>query len=416
VANNIIKSFSEKYSTNGKEVEKLWEDLEKEYGTNYSVIVDSLENILKKHKATDSDRELTPFKHLKIDNCILTAESVDPYMGSELSVDGLDNNKIYNVYRPAVEIEKSLNSYNNVPLTNDHYFVDDIKTNKDKWIGTVGTNAEFKDGKLYNSVAVWDVEAVELVKAKKEGLSSGYSYKLIKEQGTWNGKPYDFKMCDLVCNHVALVDNARVKVAKLADSSIVVKEFNRMDADKLLRRLQDTHPRIVADAEEELKKEKELKDTTRVEATGKGTSTDETEVEIKKEFKDKKKGKDKKAKDKKKGKDMSEEACDEEEEEKEEEVKITKDSINELVRQQLSAYNEAKSLCEKVIGRANFASDATPESMIDATLKAKNIDFNGYSMETKQALLKHLVSDSKKEKSIPLFISDSADSLQIINL
>lgn len=420
--NPLIKKIATQAGVKKAKVEKVWNELKEEYGENYEAIVGSLKKAFgyKKAKASDA-RFKTPFNHLKVEDCVLTAESVDSYLGKELPQrDGIDPEKIYNVYRPLAELKKAVDTYNEVPLVNEHYFVDGNVTNKDKWLGTSGSHATIKDGKLYNSIAIWDKDGVDLAEKVKKGLSCGYSYNLVDEKGEFNGKPYDFKMTDIVCNHVALVGSPRVQVARLADSlmNILIKGNDDMSAKEILSILMQKNPQLVTDAAEEYeKKEKEAidkkkaKDDTYREKSGGAMSTDESEEEEEEEMKDKKKAKDKKKmKDKKKGKD--EEECVEKKE-------MAGDSVEELVKKQLTAYNIAKDICEKAIGKTTFAADAMPEQMYNATLKALNIKCDGYSMDTKAALIQY-ISDSKaaskQQKQVIVADSQIGNDINIIEL
>lgn len=422
--NAVIKSFAKKYGHTKEHVEKLWKSLHKEYGSNYQAIVGSLEKILEKSKAQDSNREITPFGHMKVTDCILTAESVDEYMGSELpKTPGIDPDKVYRIYRPAAELKKAIDSYNDVPLTNEHFFVDELQANRNKWLGTTSGKARVVDGKVMNNVVVWSKDGVDLVEKVKQGLSAGYAYNLVQESGSWNGKPYDFKMTDIVCNHVALVGNPRVKVAKLADSfNNLLEVLQNMKRKELLQLIADEAPDLAR------KLLARAADESHMEKSGKGSSTDKDEKLSDEELKElegvvhaKKEGKDKKAKDKKAKDDEDDLVEDEEEpESKKEHAKAEKeeheekkkaedaiskqiaDSVTAQVAKQLREIRETHELCEGVIGKAKFAADSSPEDMIDSTLKTLGISHKGYSLETKVALLKHRAKDGKQIVTRPV--------------
>lgn len=411
----------------------------------------------------DSNRSTNSFGHLKIDNCVITAESVDGYLGKELKskdlppdvLAQLEDNKIYQVYRPAEALKKALDSYNDIPLTDEHHFVDITKTNKHKWLGSVSGVARFEDGKVINRVSIWDKDEVakhlnltdgfsevdfsnkirnSLTMVKpREGLSGGYGFKLLAESGEWNGKHYDFKMRDIECNHVALVGSPRVAAARLADNSINILEDNEMSTVALIERLRKANPQLVADTEEEMKKEKEAiadknkkgkdekictKDNEFKESTKGGAhSTDEdpiedNDLEVKDEDLEDKKMADKKSKDlKNKGKDSTPIQGG---------IIMTEDSIQALVKQQLkeqlSAYNLAKDSCERAIGKASFAMDASPDDMYTGTLKALGIACDNYSLETKQALVKHIGDNKVITSKQPAVVMDSVatDSFSVI--
>lgn len=99
---------------------------------------------------------------------------------------------------------------------------------------------------------------------------------------------------------------------------------------------------------------------------------------------------------------------------------MTEDSIQALVKQQLkeqlSAYNLAKDSCERAIGKASFAMDASPDDMYTGTLKALGIACDNYSLETKQALVKHIGDNKVITSKQPAVVMDSVatDSFSVI--
>lgn len=403
----LIKSLAKKSGVSKTEVEAMWQKLKAEYGDNYKAIIGTMEKVL----AGDSNRETTPFNHLKVEECVITEEGVNKYLGRELDATkqyGLDPDKEYRVYRPLSEIKKALDSYNNVPLVNEHFFVDKTATNKDKWLGGTGTNAHIKDGQLLNSIAVWDKNGVELIEKVKQGLSAGYSYNLVMDSGVWNGQPYDLKQSNICCNHVALCKTPRVVTAKVADSIDNILQGDNME-NKLLAALMAKMPQLIKDTAEELEKGKDkTKDNSaieKVEALKAKSETEDSDDEDddKDMSKDKKKGRDKK-----RGKDKDETEEKKPEDKKEE---LTGDSIAALVQAGIVEHNVTRALCERAIGKVTFAADSTPEQMINETLKAKGIQTKSLGLDAKKAVLQY-IADSKVEVKplIPQVATDSNGS------
>lgn len=156
---------------------------------------------------------------LLVKNCILTACGVQDYYGKEIKQSkelGLNPDERYPLYRPAEEIEKAVDSYNGLQLLDMHTVVTPVNPKLPLTVGAVGTEATFKDGKLYNTITFWTKDALDDLydadtnQGGKKQLSCGYDYKLVKEEGNFQGKPYKFKMTDLKINHVALVPKGRV--------------------------------------------------------------------------------------------------------------------------------------------------------------------------------------------------------------
>jgi hypothetical protein len=365
--------------------------------------------------ASDTNRTINEFEHLKAEESILTSESVDGYLGKELPhIDGLDKDKIYNVYRPASELKKAINQYNDLPLTDEHYFVDGVAVHKDKWIGGIGSKATFKNGKVYNTVAIWDKNAVPMVRDnKKIDLSCGYKFRLIPESGVFNGKQYDYKMADIVVNHVALVKVGRNQAAQVADTDLINKEKTSMKhkPSELLAHIEKHHPQIVEECKNAMGAK--MSDESEKEA-----------VKAKKDdcYSDKKAKKDKKAAKKAAKKAMKDkmlkmdEMCDKEDPKKAD--VMAKDEMAKLIGNKVVEYNSTKSLCEKVLGKGKFefAADASPIAMINETLKMKNIAIaDSVSDESKMVLVKYIADtapavEQKREPVIRIPVADSYTS------
>ena len=379
---------------------------------------------------TDTNREKTDFGHLKVIDCIITAEGIQEYHGSELpKVFGIKDNKTYKIYRPASEIKKALDSYNNVPLTDEHYFVDGNAVNKNKWIGGVGTDAKFVDGKLINSLAVWDVKAVDLVENHKDGLSAGYSFSLENSSGEFKGEKYDFVMRDIQANHVALVKTPRVPEAKIADNDFLkdIDMNNSLFSWELAdKKGKDEHDDLDIEDSKEDSEEASMstKDKKAKDKKGKDNHDENGFAELEdEEDEEEGKGKDSgyiidaRATDKKSADDMDEiEDSDEDDEKakdsyddgdnKYDKAKnkdsryMSADSIARLVdakvEERFREFSEVKALCEDALGgRVNYDYTARPISMMRETCKALGMDSNHDYKTTKVLLQNHIRMKSK---------------------
>jgi len=209
-----------------------------------------------------SKRKINEYGHMKVEDCILTAEQVNEYTGDELmSFDpslNVNPNDVYRVYRPLSELRKALDSFNSIGLVNDHVPITQETTEEDKknWLGTTGGKAYIKDGAVYNSLNVWDSKGVKLIQdALKKGLSAGYKQKLVKESGQFEGVPYDYKFVDLLANHIALVHRPRVKRSMVADSENIKTNKPKGVYMSLVKKLFG----MVKDAESKAKSKSEIK-------------------------------------------------------------------------------------------------------------------------------------------------------------
>jgi hypothetical protein len=77
-------------------------------------------------------------------------------------------------------------------------------------IGSTGTDAEFDEPYLVNSLVIWSAAAIAAVEAgAQRELSSAYRYRCVLDPGTFDGVRFDGRMVDIVGNHVAVVREGR---------------------------------------------------------------------------------------------------------------------------------------------------------------------------------------------------------------
>nr|DAR87723.1 MAG TPA: hypothetical protein [Caudoviricetes sp.] len=149
--------------------------------------------------------------HVETSN--ISKATVNPYYGSEIPNHqqlGLEPKKVYYLLRDPEELEKAVQTFNNLPLLSKHIPVSADDPQKDVIVGTTGSDAKFEDGYLKCSLAVWDSEAIAGIESGEQmELSSAYRYTADMTPGEFNGMHYDGVMRDIVGNHVALVDVGR---------------------------------------------------------------------------------------------------------------------------------------------------------------------------------------------------------------
>ncbi|NVN09718.1 DUF2213 domain-containing protein [Nguyenibacter vanlangensis] len=143
----------------------------------------------------------------------ISKATVNGYYGREIpnaSTLGLDPNRIYQLLRHPDELERAAASFNNIPVLIEHVHVTADTPRKDIVAGSTGSDAEFADPYLDNSMAIWDGEAIELIKSgEQRELSCAYRYEADMTPGTYQGVPYDGVMRNIRGNHVALVEKGR---------------------------------------------------------------------------------------------------------------------------------------------------------------------------------------------------------------
>jgi hypothetical protein len=151
--------------------------------------------------------------HMHVARTPISKANVCEYYGYEIpDADklGLDPQRRYKLLRHPDELAKAAASSNGKPLLIKHVptSADDHQT--DAVVGAVGTDAKFEHPYLYNSLSVWDGDAIEGIKDEtQKELSSAYRYRADMTPGTYEGVPYDGVMRDIEFNHVALVPEGR---------------------------------------------------------------------------------------------------------------------------------------------------------------------------------------------------------------
>ena len=163
--------------------------------------------------------------YLHVSTSNITKEQVVPYVGDTIpnwQELGLKPKAVYQIYRPADEIEKAADTFNGLPLSLDHWNMNASNMPKDKIVGSLGTDAAFDAPYLTNSLTVTDADAIKRIEnGEFRDLSAGYLCDVVMESGIFDGKSYDGRMKNIRGNHVALVREGRaghdVRVADSAD-------------------------------------------------------------------------------------------------------------------------------------------------------------------------------------------------------
>ena len=163
--------------------------------------------------------------YLHVNTSNITKEQVVPYVGDTIpgwQELGLKPKAIYQIYRPASEIEKAVDTFNGLPLSLDHWNMDASNMPKDKIVGSLGTDAAFDAPYLTNSLTVTDADAIKRINSGEfRDLSAGYLCDVEMQDGMFGGKHYDGVMKNIRGNHVALVREGRAgHDVRVADSAM----------------------------------------------------------------------------------------------------------------------------------------------------------------------------------------------------
>lgn len=152
----------------------------------------------------------------------ISKAAVNPYYGSEIpgfEELGLVADKIYQMLRDPVELEKGAHTFKNLPLLSEHVPVTVDSPRPDLVVGSIGSDVVFNYPYLDADICVWDKSAIAGIETDQlRELSCAYRYVPVMEPGEFEGMPYDGRMTDIRGNHLALVSVGR------AGSDVVVAD------------------------------------------------------------------------------------------------------------------------------------------------------------------------------------------------
>lgn len=174
--------------------------------------------------AMDSKRHKDINGYLHVEVSPLTKETVNPYYGREIpgwEDEGLDPEKIYYGYRAGEELKKALNTFNGIPVLDEHKLDSAEHPLKEERVGYTGTSAKWEAPYIMNALIITDAAAIELIESNKQReISASYRYKPVFKEGYFGGEKYDFIMTEIQANHIALVAEGR------AGSDVLVYDNN----------------------------------------------------------------------------------------------------------------------------------------------------------------------------------------------
>lgn len=164
---------------------------------------------------------------LHIEMTPISKANICEYLGCEIPRGeelGLDANRRYRLYRDPTELKKAADSFNRVPVLQEHRSVTAADPRRELVIGSTGENARFEAPYLMNSMVVWDGDMIERIKTgTQREISSAYAYDVDMTPGEIDGEPYDGRMKDIRGNHVALVEKGRAGPdVMVADSATLI--------------------------------------------------------------------------------------------------------------------------------------------------------------------------------------------------
>jgi uncharacterized protein len=159
-------------------------------------------------RSYDADGRL----HVAVAN--VSKACVSPYHAEEIPrwrELGLIEGRVYHLLRDPEELlRKAVRTFDNLPVLSKHVAVTAVDHRPDIVIGATGSDAEFDDPYLTNSLVIWSADAIRaIVDGSRAELSAGYRYRPIMERGIFEGEAFDGRMTEIVGSHVATVAEGR---------------------------------------------------------------------------------------------------------------------------------------------------------------------------------------------------------------
>ncbi len=149
--------------------------------------------------------------HVEVAN--ISKATVNDYLGRDVPrwrELGLDPARHYALLRSPEALAKAAPTFNNIPILDRHVPHTADQPRQGDTIGTTGSDCRFEAPYLRASLAFWVGGAIDdVVGDERRQLSCSYHYRPVVEAGTYEGRPYDIRMEDIVGNHVALVEEGR---------------------------------------------------------------------------------------------------------------------------------------------------------------------------------------------------------------
>lgn len=177
---------------------------------------------------------------LHVESSPISKATVNPYQGREIPKWqdlGLSPDGIYYGLRDPDELKKAAGTFNGLPVLLGHYMESAAEPQREKRVGSTGTDAAFEAPYLMQSLSITDKEAIEQIEngAARE-ISCAYRFDPDMTAGEYDGVNYDFVIRNIRGNHVALVEDGRagpdVAVADSMPKNLKTKGRNDMKKNK----------------------------------------------------------------------------------------------------------------------------------------------------------------------------------------
>ena len=172
---------------------------------------------------------------LRVERTPISKANICEYLGREIPDNkrlGLNPNQMYRLLRDPKELEKAADSFNSLPVLEDHTPTSADAHPRELTVGATMDNARFEAPYLTVGMVIFDGPTIQRIQTgEQRELSCGYNYEADMTPGQYEGKPYDGRMINIRGNHVALVEKGRAGPDVLVNDSAINKE-DKMEMNK----------------------------------------------------------------------------------------------------------------------------------------------------------------------------------------
>lgn len=185
----------------------------------------------------ESARRFNEYGWMTVEGNPISKVGVFPYLGKQIGAPEPD--RIYMVYRPAEELNnpETIESFKLTPFINEHpekllgNVGNLVATDSKRVEGVIGEKVYFEYPYLKANLRVYSAQTLGSIDAGKEEVSAGYRCIWSREDGVFEGQPYQYVQRNIRGNHSALVVDGRSGPdVSVMDSMTFNKEFQTMDA------------------------------------------------------------------------------------------------------------------------------------------------------------------------------------------
>lgn len=182
---------------------------------------------------TGSVRSFDDNGRLRVERTPISKANICLYQGREIPDHarlGLNPDQSYRLLRDPKELEKAADSFNSLPVLEEHVPTSADAHPRELTVGSTMDNARFESPYLTVGMVIFDGPAITRIQSgDQKELSCGYAYEADMTPGTHEGQPYDGRMVNIRGNHIALVTKGRAGPDVLVhDSSATGKAATTM--------------------------------------------------------------------------------------------------------------------------------------------------------------------------------------------